>query len=334
MYKFRDFRHYIKITFVGLSKYLYVNKDNRECELVIILPPESAKGWILDGIFEEVAARCNLGDVTFVRHSNRLPLAKKYIYSHYMYYVNDSIKNLLMSYGRSYVYATHLEPEKHLISDFMLTKYLKSVNSIFCMNTELKRVLVNKGIEEQRLEVSVGAANPSVFYYHERIKSGAIGFCSSFYDRKCPDMIYDIVKVMPNRSFILLGRDWKKFGKFEKLKKLKNFTYIETAYENYNEIYSQMSVFVSVSKVEGGPIPLLEAMMSNIVPVVRDTGFAKDIITPGYNGFIFGNDAAIDEICALIEQALKVDRNIRDDVLNYSWDHFSTKMLNKVFEEG
>jgi glycosyltransferase involved in cell wall biosynthesis len=87
-----------------------------------------------------------------------------------------------------------------------------------------------------------------------------------------------------------------------------------------------MSVFVSASELEGGPIPLLEAMMSNVVPVASKTGFAPDIIRHGKNGFIFDVGATAQTVCLLIERAFTVECNVHETVQHCSWDDFAANV--------
>jgi glycosyltransferase involved in cell wall biosynthesis len=82
-------------------------------------------------------------------------------------------------------------------------------------------------------------------------------------------------------------------------------------------------VFVSPSRLEGGPIPLLEAMMENVVPVASDTGFARDVISHGTNGYIFPVDAEIDAISGYVDQAFQNTSDIRSSVQNMTWERFS-----------
>ncbi|MBD1845976.1 glycosyltransferase [Cyanobacteria bacterium FACHB-63] len=84
-----------------------------------------------------------------------------------------------------------------------------------------------------------------------------------------------------------------------------------------------MDVFVSASRLEGGPIPLIEAMMCNVFPVASDTGFSTDIIRHGENGFIFDVEASTDTICAYIEQAFTMDVDVHTTVKHLSWKNFS-----------
>ena len=93
-----------------------------------------------------------------------------------------------------------------------------------------------------------------------------------------------------------------------------------------------MNVFLSTSNLEGGPIPLIEAMMSNCIPVTSNVGFCPDIIKHGENGFLFDiSNTNAKEISKLIIKAFNLtELNIRDTVLNYNWDSFSRNVLNQL----
>ncbi len=133
---------------------------------------------------------------------------------------------------------------------------------------------------------------------------------------------------MPHRKFILLERNWDKYEKFEELLALPNLSYIEAIYSDYPKYYAQMDVFVSPAKLEDGLIALIEAMMCNIVPVARRTGFAPDIINHGKTGFIFDTDRPCEVICDLIEQAFNIQHDISKSVESLSWENFSLQVQN------
>ena len=144
--------------------------------------------------------------------------------------------------------------------------------------------------------------------------TGAVGHCSGFQPRKAPERVLDVARAMPERRFILLGRRWEQWSRYAELQSLANFRYVEGLYEDYPEWYAKMDVFLSPSAVEGGPLPLLEAMASNCVPVTSRTGFAPDVITHGQNGFLFDAGATTAEVCALVESAFRVTTDIRSTV--------------------
>src|SRR5690606_20308965 len=90
----------------------------------------------------------------------------------------------------------------------------------------------------------------------------------------------------------------------------------------YPAFYDQLDVFVSPGRVEGGPIPLIEAMMSNVVPVASRTGFAPEVIAHGKTGFVCDTDAAIETICRYIDQAYEIRADVRRTVEHLTWDRF------------
>ncbi len=106
----------------------------------------------------------------------------------------------------------------------------------------------------------LGAADPILFTGHER-GNGAIGFSSAYYERKNPERILGIIRALPHRKFILLGKGWKQSRLGAEISSLRNLESVETSYADYPAWYAKMDVFVSASDLEGGPIPLIEAMM-------------------------------------------------------------------------
>ncbi len=185
---------------------------------------------------------------------------------------------------------------------------------------------IERGLDPSKAVVVLGAADPVLFGRHER-GGGAVGLSSSFYERKNPELLLNIVKALPHRNFVLLGRHWNRYARFEELLSLPNFTYLSRPYRDYPRIYSTFDVFLSISSLEGGPIPLMEAMMCNAVPVASRTGFAPDLIEHGSNGFLFEMEDGPARVSELIERAYALDADVRKTVEQYSWDHFSAEIV-------
>jgi glycosyltransferase involved in cell wall biosynthesis len=62
-----------------------------------------------------------------------------------------------------------------------------------------------------------------------------------------------------------------------------------------------------VSSLEGGPLPLLEAMACGLVPVVTDTGWASDLIVNHKNGIIIPVEANVEVVKNSIKKAYSID---------------------------
>jgi len=208
---------------------------------------------------------------------------------------------------------------------------LKRAHKVICLNSLAKKELIGIGVEESKIEIIHIASSPEMFYPHERKNKKNIGFCCAYSQRKNPDLIFDIIKNMPEKHFYIMGKLWENYSKYNELISFSNFTYINNAdYSEYPKFYNEIDTFISASFLEGGPVPVLEAMLSNCVPVVSKTGFCEDIIKHGENGFLFDIDADYKEVIKLIKEADTLNTSIRETVLEHSWEN-SAKKIDQLF---
>jgi glycosyltransferase involved in cell wall biosynthesis len=201
---------------------------------------------------------------------------------------------------------------------------LNHADRVVLMNRTFRDLLEGQGLDRRKSAVLLGGADPNLFRGHRRT-GGVVGLCSAFYPRKSPDLILNIMRAMPHRQFLLIGRGWDKYERMNELAALSNFRYVEAPYEAYPEYYREMDVFLSAATIEGGPIPLLEAMMSNAVPVATKTGFAPELIERGQNGFLFEQDTPVSYIVNLIESAYSSPVDVRRTVEHLTWDRFASE---------
>jgi glycosyltransferase involved in cell wall biosynthesis len=295
---------------------------------IVFVVFEKSRGWILEAICCEIATYCK---AKFCYHYTRknLPSAKTYFYAHY-YFFSECIKHkpeLLKK--RNLIWFTHIREDL----DVNIQEIIQVVNSnkkciILVPCSHNRDILIAKGLKQNRIRLVLGAADPLLFSRISNRKHITIGFCTAYYERKRPDRIFGLIEMFPQYKFILLGKGWRESPYWEQINKSKNLEYVEAAYEQYPEYYEKMDVFVSTSDLEGGPIPLIEAMMSNVIPVACDTGFARDLIQHSVNGYIFTKEAELEEIGSLIEIAFLNDSNIRSTVEKYTWKYFSEQVMS------
>ena len=286
---------------------------------------EKSRGWILDAICREIGSRQpDSWQVSYVPGS--IPEAKNYFFSHYALLENfleqhpERLQN-----SKVFVWYTHPREENPVAVAKLLLAFDSVTKVVFACESN-RQTWIDRGLPEEKTAVVLGAADPALFRYHQR-GNGVVGLSSSFYERKNPDLLLEVMKLLPHRDFLLLGRKWNRYALFEEMKALPNFTYKSAPYRNYPDIYATFDVFLSISSLEGGPIPLIEAMMSNAVPVASRTGFAPDVIRHGENGFIFDLDAAAEEIADMIEAAFDLTGNVRETVEDFDWDNFSAAIM-------
>jgi glycosyltransferase involved in cell wall biosynthesis len=286
---------------------------------------EKGRGWILDAICREIGSRQPASWRVFY-YPEPIPRAKNLFFSHYAVFqpVIDENPEILEN-SNVFVWYTHPREETPAGIAKLLLSLEKATKIIFACESN-RQAWIERGLAEEKTAVVLGAADPALFRFHER-GGGIVGLSSSFYERKNPDCLLKLVKLLPHRDFLLLGRRWNQYALFEELRALPNFTYKSAPYRDYPEIYAQFDVFLSMSTLEGGPIPLMEAMMSNAVPVASRTGFAPDLIRHGKNGYIFDLDAPAEEIAEMIEAAFQSKENVRETVEQYSWNRFSAEIV-------
>jgi len=262
-----------------------------------------------------------------VYQPDQCPRAKNFFFSHHIlferHYAEKHAEKL--DGANIFVWYTHPREEDPVSIARQLLAFDKVTKVIFACESN-RRLWIERGLPEEKTVVILGGADPELFRFHER-GNGVVGLSSSFYERKNPDCLLEVIKLLPHRQFLLLGRNWNRYARFETMRALPNFTYRSAAYRDYPEIYASFDVFLSMSSLEGGPIPLIEAMMSNVVPVASRTGFAPDVIQHSENGFIFDLDSSAEQIAGMIEAAFALPGNIRRTAEQYSWDAFSAAVV-------
>lgn len=288
----------------------------------VFVTPAESKGWILDAICREIGAR--LAGAWDVAYSPcPLPAARTYFFAHYWNYLDHLRRNPALTKANLLVWYTHPRETSHTIEE-QVAAYNQAHCVIFTC-TEFRDLWIGRGVRPERTAVVLGGADPALFKGHAR-GGGAVGLSSSYYVRKNPDALLGLVHALPHRRFVLVGRQWEEYPRFQELMSAPNFTYKTAPYREYPGIYREFDVFLSLAMLEGGPIPLLEAMMENAVPVASRTGFSPDLIQPGLNGFLFDVGSGPEVIAPLIDAAFDLSSNIRETVLPYSWDGFAAEI--------
>ena len=81
--------------------------------------------------------------------------------------------------------------------------------------------------------------------------------------------------------------------------------------------------FLSLSDLEGGPIPLMEAMYLNLIPIATDTGFARDIIQNHVNGIILKVKPEIHEVLNAFSQIDNLKEEPKSSVSQFTWSRLA-----------
>ena len=313
------------------SRFLKQNKKSVFTSITYVAR-EADKDWIFGAKVRRLAKFSSLNSNTYFHNRLRdLPDSDGYFFVFHQYFYRAIRHNPKVLNRKNIVMFTHPNwtfsfSESHVIW------CLNKADKVICLNSKVQRELIAAGLDSRKTELIHIASDPDFFYKHER-KTGAVGFCSAFGERKNPELVYQLVKNMPERKFYLIGRYWENYERYDELKNMANFTYYnDEPYDTYPDLYTKIDVFISPSTLEGGPVPVLEAMLSNCFPIASKTGFCPDIISDGNNGFLFDVDADYSEVIRLIKLADSKIIDVRQTALEHSWKNCSQK-IDKLFLE-
>jgi glycosyltransferase involved in cell wall biosynthesis len=304
----------------------------------------NSKGWILEKICKVIARHLGLRTtIIFTERNNTvtgwLPAARSYFFSHYKIYMGALNSGILPADSKTYVWFTHPSFSAGNTVEAFVTA-LNQCTTIFTANSFHAGALAFLGVEPGKLKTILGGADPEHFQSRPR-KGIRVGIVGAYYERKNPDLLLDVIRSMRDVEFLLIAPHpsevenksllWENWKRFPDLLDLPNFQYISARFDEFGEHYAQMDVYLSLSKLEGGPIPLIEAMFANRFPVVTRTGFAEDIVKDGVNGLLLPVATTVDEVAIAIRVALS-DRttDISASVADFSWDNFGRNFRDAI----
>lgn len=311
-------------------------------DLVFVLNINS-KGWILEKVCKKIEEQSGLhcGWIYSERNdrlTEDLPQAHAYFFAHYQIACHTLAKYPQVWSAKRFVYFTHPDFTRGLTPNEVL-KGLSNMHQIFCMNTAHKLFLCTLGIPDDRITIAVGGADPDAFTVPRSTGKG-VGFIGAYYQRKNPDLVLDTIKALPKKQFYLIapsedeivnpGMSWRNFSRFDELSAQPNLEYIESPYANYPEVYNRLEYYVSLSHLEGGPISLLETMLSGIYPIVTDTGFARDVITDTTFGTVLPIDCTVHDVTEAIATKVRSRTKLRERAMKFSWENFGVLVTRKM----
>lgn len=307
------------------SKFLKKEK-NTSLETITYVAREVDKDWIFGAKVRRLTKFSSLKATSYYHNKLRnLPDSDGYFFIFHHYFYRAIRHNPQILNKKNIVMFTHANfttsfSKKHVIW------CLNKADKVICLNSNIQEKLISYGLKKEKTQLLHIASDPNFFYPHKRTQ-GTVGFCSAFSDRKNPDLIFSIIKNSPNKNFILIGRNWENYKNYKELISFSNFKYYNNVpYKTYPDLYDKIDVFISPSINEGGPVPILEAMLSNCFPIATKTGFGPDIIKHGENGFLIDYNTHYSTVIDLIEKADKKEINVRETVLKHSWENCSRKI--------
>lgn len=305
---------------------------------------EYNRGWVLETICRQIARNWpETAEFVWTKKNRKItapiPSARVYWFSHFQLLITALEQNPEVRQGRLMVWFTH--PSKPEITEAQLVEALNQCHAVIFTCSIHHDDMVAKGVRPEIAHVVLGAADPEVFHVRDTGPRDRIGFVSAYYERKNPELIEAIVRGMPEETFLLVGpqadsmgrteRMWANYPHFDRMRALPNLEYVEADYADYPQYYNRMKVYASLSSLEGGPISLIEALMSGCVPVITDTGFARDVLAEIGKGELVPVDSPAETVIQAIRRAEQLTMD--SDLSGYRWHDF-TQRLHQISKKS
>jgi glycosyltransferase involved in cell wall biosynthesis len=310
----------------------------RNSEKMLLIGVWANRNWILGNWLTEVKIRApkmfSILWLPFIFAGKRqiekffpkvLPTRRSYFFSYLTIFESYLAKNSNKIINRSLIMYPHNEPELGSL-DHQVKILNKSFAVYFFCSFDANQ-LIKAGLEPAKVRISHCAVDVDCVLTNIYPKDPRMVVLASKYGpRKGLELLPDIIKNRPNLNFVCLGRGWENFIASTKIHDLPNFTYLELNKQSRNEFFSKARIFLSLSNLEGGPVPLIEAMAMGVYPIATKTGFALDLITPQSNGQLISTKPSLSEVLVALDAA-----SLAPELVPYrelTWDRMASMMIS------
>ena len=345
------------IEFVRFDLNICSNVSNKEVVYDLVRKPSGVLRFVLDRTVFALKANKYLKQNDFDVVHVHLPFAANILIN-----INRKLREKM-------VYTAHIGEEKKrfaldpsaplVLKLFSPDLYLmKRIKKSVVLNEPLKEKLINKGIEEEKLEVVPNGIDVDEFNLSkeevERVKRKyglnddkvVVMFSGSITPRKGVIHLVKAVEMIDDDKILLLivgspnvDREYAKMVVDYVKKKNINAKFTGfVPYEDLKALYSACDIFVLPSFEEGDPIALKEALASGKPLVGSNVGGIPMQIRDGWNGFLVepGDEKQLTEkIKYLVENEEERERMGRNSRVlaeeEFDWRMIAEKYL-KVYE--
>ena len=310
---------------------------------------KSYKNWILNATVVESSRACRHKLHTwyfpdkqitrfFPNYFLQLKRMEKAISTENTLFVNQAVFFKLLKLGKvpmpneHSVFFTHLN--ESLYSKERQAEMLDLCKRVFVYNESSKQELVAIGLNSKKVETVYGGVDRKIFFPSVSIPREeeefvlVVGDCKP---RKNPELIRKVISHLPEVKFIIHGNNWAHI--FEGSSLPKNLEIRDFSFANQPTLMRSASTFLTLSRLEGGPYPTIEALASGTPVVASDTGWNRDVIPPG-GGFIIENLDSLSEICHKLMSAINLKSRVyATDLLHgaLSWSELGKKIFELKF---
>ena len=258
-----------------------------------------------------------------------IPKDKAYFFSYptiFRFFLEKKPKKFI---NNSLVLYPHNEPE--MGSVFEQVELLNKAHKVYFYCKQDAENLALNGLKKDKIVIANCAVDNDCVLDNKEIREDkTIILASKFGPRKGAELLPGIVKKLPDWNFIVMGRGWDNFLKQEKLLNVPNFTYVQFNNRNRSKYFSKAKIFLSLSNLEGGPVPLIESMALGVIPISTSTGFAPEFVKDGTNGYLLPLKPDPDFVISKIISVDKLSEGPEFSVALLTWDRIARLTYNDL----
>lgn len=310
-------------------------------ETALIFSQKRFKGWILDAFWRESSKALGLNPYSIYLYSSKiknLTLNKRKIlkevesrsvlsihHSNLMLLENIGLIKQIRSHNVIITHTDSVDTYLMLASHFRKNKRIR----FLVMNKKVQSSLISVGIPKQSIELIYGAIDRKIFFPNQSKKQGdyilIAGHCKP---RKNPNKVLDLVINNPKIKFMFESHSWKEVILRNKVCN-SHISFWDGSDLSRGDLYRNASVLCNLSFLEGGPIPVLQALASGTPILSSDVGFVREVVKDGF-GRLIDLDLSIQQISEHLSEVAFTKESVSTlDGLEgkYSWEELGQKLF-------
>ena len=254
-----------------------------------IVLPSGNRDWILGAIARDLSCKEQYNIVEY-------PQSRRNVYQQAKFLTSRISSNLIVLHHKSYISMSKRGKLKHQDSAIVFFTHEPQLNDsvksdLLHLNRATKILVCNTNAGQNLVDILGQEFAPKIVHRLggvdlsritdwglERIPNSVL-FVSRLTGRKRPDLIFRTIRENPDYKFTLHGYGWKHHNsEIEGFAfNMNNFCYETFNVHKSSDLYNKHNIFLSLSDVEGGPMPALEALKAGCKVILTDTGFARDL---------------------------------------------------------
>lgn len=314
-------------------------------DVTMIMPSDS--GWILFRIMEEIASavRQKTKNIQYINFedvgSKNIDPSRVFVFSHpldfFAFLAKQPAKAIFAK--RLFVYYTHYEPKKLLNFvewQFFILAKIGKIDLLLMNNASIEKLptalqpksfLVMAGCDVMTQKAKLSSMLPE-----KKTSKRTVGLVGRYYPRKNLELLVRICNELPNVEFQIFGTGWEASDMFKAISLCPNFTILNFELDKLHEFYMRLDCFLSLSKLEGGPIPMLEAASLGIPIFCFETGFASELKGDlAEHICILPLDTPDSTVPERLSEFLNAQKGVeKAQHVDYSWQRFHSTVNNAI----